>query len=124
AAFPVRRAGHGTAGRLVQILHVSKRFSEVAMAKGGSPITRAHSTGDWSTQSAVWTSSALFTRCLLVQSVHRQTALPGTGRVSAHRGRASEPSCLFKHPARCSSLGLDVRTIEFLPFLNSFSAAC
>src|SRR5206468_7141026 len=101
-----------------------RRFSEVAMAEGGSPITRAHSTGDWSTRSAVWTSSALFTRCLLLQSVHRQAALPGTECVSAHRGRAGEPSCLFKHSARCSSLGLDVRTIEFLPRLNSFSTAC
>jgi hypothetical protein len=51
--------------------------------------------GDWSTRSAVWTSSALFTRCLLVQSVHRQAALPGMGYVSAHRGRAGETSCLF-----------------------------
>ena len=65
------------------------------MAEGGSPITRAHSTGDWSTRSAVWTSSALFTRCLLVQSVHTQAALPGTGCVSAHRGRRVSPAAFL-----------------------------
>jgi hypothetical protein len=31
---------------------------------------------------------------------------------------------LFEHPARGSSVVLDVRGIEFLPYLNSFSAAC
>jgi len=97
-----------------------RRFSEVAMAEGGSPITRAHSTGDWFTRSAVCTSSAPFTRGLLVHVRTRTAALSGTGRVSARRGRAGETSCLFEHPARCSSLGLDVRTIEFLPCLIVF----
>src|SRR5437870_1177337 len=31
---------------------------------------------------------------------------------------------LFEHPARCSPVVLDVRTIEFPPCHNSFSAAC
>ncbi len=51
-------------------------------------------------------------------------ALPGTRRVSARQGWAGEKSGLFDHPARGSSVGLDVWAVEFPPCHNSFSASC
>ncbi len=53
------------------------------MAEGGSPITRAHSTGDWFTRSAVCTSSTLFTRCMLV---HVRTLTDGLAWDGARLG--------------------------------------
>ena len=48
-------------------------------------------------------------------------ALRGTRRVSARQVREGEKSGLFEHPERGFSVVLDVRTIEFPPYHNSFS---
>jgi hypothetical protein len=49
-------------------------------------------------------------------------ALLGKMRVSARQGWAGEKSGLLEHPARSSAVVINVRTIEFLPCHNSFSA--
>ena len=49
-------------------------------------------------------------------------ALPAERRVLARRGWAGEKSGHFEHPAQSSSVVLDVRTIEFKPLNNNFSA--
>ena len=51
-------------------------------------------------------------------------ALHGIRRVSTRQGWAGEKSGLFEHPVWCALVLLDVRTIEFPPCHNSFSAAC
>jgi hypothetical protein len=50
-------------------------------------------------------------------------ALPAERRVLARRGWAGENRGLFEHPARGFPVVLDMRTIEFLPCHNNFSAA-
>jgi len=49
-------------------------------------------------------------------------ALPAERRVLARRGWAGEKSGHFEHPAQSSPVVLDVRTIEFKPWNNNFSA--
>ena len=50
-------------------------------------------------------------------------ALHGIRRVSTRQGWVGEKSGLFEHPARGSTVALDMRAIEFPPCHNSFSAA-
>jgi hypothetical protein len=56
----------------------------------------------------------LFARC----------GLTWTRRVSSRRGWAGEKPGLLGHPARCSLVVPDERTIECTPCNNNFSAAC
>jgi len=57
----------------------------------------------------------LFARCGLAW---------GKARLGRARVWAGEKSGLFEHPVWCAPVLLDVRTIEFPPCHNSFSAAC
>ena len=50
-------------------------------------------------------------------------ALLGTRRVLARQGWAGEKSGLFEHPAWCSPIVPDVRTIEVLACQHDFSVA-
>ena len=78
--------------------------------KGVLRFTGARSTGDWShTGRGMGPPRHFSLAACLLQSVHRRAALRSDGLAARRTGvRRVSPAAFFKHPARCSSLGLDV----------------